>query len=398
MGIDCPGDDLVHMQEALNEALIRLKRADRRFVVVIDEAQNLEDSVLETVRLLSDFETPSAKLMQIIISGQPQLAAKLARPSLIQFRQRLAVLSRLEPFGPAETDRYIDDRLQVAGYDGGPLFTSDARALIATQSRGIPRNINNLCFNALSMGYALKCKRIDGGIVREVVKDLDLESLVREGDDTPRTDSQGSPTEPPRAFGSKRGGKPAAPPFRTTALAATLVLSSLFLFPSVRKLFVTQLDRVFSGSVMPLAKTLGLRRHPLLPTVSTTTPPGKSPVVDGAAFGLSRPTLPPTVSITAPPDNSAVVDRTARDTVPPGTPTVVIKVKAGQTLEGTSIGYFGRFDTEVAQEIRAFNPQITDPDHLETGQRIVLPGRTPSSPGTDSPGRADVGPMASARN
>ena len=180
MGIDSHGQDMVNMQGALNEALVRIKLAGRRFVLVIDEAQNLEDSVLETVRLLSDFETPSAKLMQIIISGQPQLAAKLSRPSLVQFRQRVAILSRLEAFNPADVDRYIDDRLQVAGHDGGPLFTSDARAIIAAQSRGIPRIVNNLCFNALSLGYGLRRKKIDGEIVREVVKDLDVESLVRE--------------------------------------------------------------------------------------------------------------------------------------------------------------------------------------------------------------------------
>ncbi|MGD0009154.1 MAG: AAA family ATPase [Terriglobia bacterium] len=370
MGIDSQGHDLVQMREELNEALIRLKRADRRFVLVIDEAQNLEDSVLETVRLLSDFETPSAKLMQIIIAGQPQLAAKLARPSLIQFRQRVAVLCRLGPFSPAETDRYIDDRLQVAGYDGGPLFTSDARAIIAERSRGIPRNINNLCFNALSMGYALKRQRIDREIVLEVLEDLDLESLMQEGDDVLRTDSPDSPPEPPRAFGSKWRGELGARPFRATALAAALVLASLFLFPSLRKLFVTQLDRVVSVSVVPLAKTLG----------------------------LIRPIPPPTDSPTTPVRQNAIAEPAARGTVPSGNSTVVVEVKASQTLEQISFSHFGRFDKKLLQEIRALNPQIEDINHLETGQRVVLPGRTPTSPGTDSASRVDVEPMTSARN
>jgi general secretion pathway protein A len=370
MGIDSRGHDLVQMREELNEALVRLKRADRRFVLVIDEAQNLDDSVLETVRLLSDFETPSAKLMQIIIAGQPQLATKLARPALIQFRQRVAVLCRLEPFSPAETDRYIEDRLQVAGYDGGPLFTADARAIIAERSRGIPRNINNLCFNALSMGYALKRQRIDREIVLEVLEDLDLESLIAEGDDAPRTDSPGSPTEPPRAFGSKWRGELGGRPFRATALAASLVLASLFLFPSVRKLFVTQFDRVFSFTVMPLAKTLG----------------------------LIRPIPPPTVSPTIPVHQIAIAEPAARGTVPFGNPTVVVEVKPSQTLEQISVSHIGRFDKKLLQEIRALNPQIKDINHLEAGQRIVLPGRTPTSPGTGSAGRANVEPMTSARN
>ena len=178
MGIDSQGHDLVEMHEQLNAALMRLKRAGMRFVLVIDEAQNLDDSVLETVRLLSDFETPTSKLMQIILSGQPQLALKLARPALAQLRQRIAILSRLEPFSPAETEQYIGYRLGVAGYDGGPLFTSEATAIIAARSGGIPRNINNLCFNALSLGCALGRKKVDGEIVLEAVRDLDVELLA----------------------------------------------------------------------------------------------------------------------------------------------------------------------------------------------------------------------------
>jgi general secretion pathway protein A len=370
MGISSHGQDLVQMREELNEALVRLRRADRRFVLVIDEAQNLEDSVLETVRLLSDFETPSSKLMQIIIAGQPQLAAKLARPSLVQLRQRVAVLCRLKPFSPAETDRYIDDRLQVAGYDGGPLFTPGARALIAARSRGIPRNINNLCFNALSMGYALKRKKIDQEIVREVVEDLDLESLIQPGDDAPRTDSAGSPTELPRAFAFKWRAKLEARPFRATALAASLVLASLLFFPAPRRLLRTQLDRVLPHRRAPLANSLDLRRPIPLPTVAATTRAHQN----------------------------AVAEPAPRGTAPTGNPTVVVEVKPWQTLEQISISYFGQFDQKLVQEIRTLNPQITDINHLEAGQRIVLPRRTHTSPGTYSAGRANIGPITSVRN
>lgn len=370
MGINCRGHDPVQMREELNEALVRLKRADRRFVLVIDEAQNLEDSVLETVRLLSDFETPSSKLMQIIIAGQPQLAAKLARPSLVQFRQRLAVLCRLQPFSPAETDRYIDDRLQAAGYDGGPLFTPGARTIIAQRSRGIPRNINNLCFNALSMGYALKRKKIDREIVLEVVEDLDLESLIQQGDEAPKTDPPGSPTEPPRAFTSMWRGALEARPFRATALAASLVLASLLSFPALRRPLVSQLDRVVPDRAAPLAKSLSPRRSIPPSTVSTTTPAHQNTIAESAARG----------------------------TVPSGNPTVVVEVKPWQTLEQISVSHFGRFDQELVQEIRALNPQITDINHLEAGQRIVLPWRTQTSPGTYSVGQANIGPMTSVRN
>ena len=183
MGLHTDGKDLVSMHQQLNEALVRMSRSGRRFVLVIDEAHNLDDSVLETVRLLSDFETSSSKLIQIVLAGQPQLATRLARPSLVQLRQRIAILSRLEPLSPAETGYYIAHRLQVAGYEGGPLFCREALALIGARSRGVPRNINNICFNALSLGFALQRKRIDARLLREVVADLELEPLGRESRD-----------------------------------------------------------------------------------------------------------------------------------------------------------------------------------------------------------------------
>jgi type II secretory pathway predicted ATPase ExeA len=339
MGINSHGQDLVQVREELNEALVRLKLADRRFVLVIDEAQNLEDSVLETVRLLSDFETPSSKLMQIIIAGQPQLAAKLARPSLLQLRQRVAILCRLEPFSLEETNCYIDDRLQVAGRDGPPLFSPEARAIIAARSHGIPRNINNLCFNALSMGYALRRKEIDAEIVREVVKDFDVESLVGEGDEAPPVVSAGSPLESPRATASKRHGGFRLRPLRAAALAASLVLAGLLLFFTVRRLLGTELERVFPPRVMPPAKSLDFPRPTLSPTLSTTTPAYRN----------------------------AAAEPAGRGTVPSVGPPVGIEVKPWQTRERTSGSDFGRFDKKLVQGIPALNPQITNINDLAGG-------------------------------
>src|SRR5207245_2649862 len=112
--IGCPSgetQDLVAMHQDFNRYLLQEARVGRRFILVVDEAQNLEPSVLETVRLLSDFETPRAKLLQIILSGQPELADKLAHPSLGQFRQRISILSALSPLPLLEVERYIEHRL-----------------------------------------------------------------------------------------------------------------------------------------------------------------------------------------------------------------------------------------------------------------------------------------------
>jgi hypothetical protein len=157
----------------LNEYLLAECRRGKQLVVVIDEAQNLPDPSLELLRMLSNFETPREKLMQIILAGQPQLEDKLASPHLVQLRQRISIVARLKPFTLQETNLYVGHRLQVAGYDfRASLFTQGAGAMVAEHSDGIPRNINNICFNALSLGCALKRKPIDEEIIREVLHDL----------------------------------------------------------------------------------------------------------------------------------------------------------------------------------------------------------------------------------
>jgi general secretion pathway protein A len=174
-----PASDLVSMHHQLNEALLRDARAGRQFIFVIDEAQNLSESVLETVRLLSDFETPHGKLMQIVLAGQPQLINTLMRPGMLQLTQRISVISFLDPLDAAGVEGYIDHRLGVAGYSGGALFDRAALQLIAQVSKGIPRNINNLCFGALSLGLALRRRQISREVVQEVAADQILSAIER---------------------------------------------------------------------------------------------------------------------------------------------------------------------------------------------------------------------------
>jgi len=174
LGYEGDTQDFVRMHEEFNRRLLQEARAGNRLIVVIDEAQNLDPSVLETVRLLSDFETPQAKLMHIILSGQPELADKLASPGLSQLRQRVSILHGLEPLPSWEIKNYVEHRLKIAGYQGDPIFTADAYESIADFTEGIPRNINNFCFNALSLTYALQKKLVDSDIVKEVISDLDI--------------------------------------------------------------------------------------------------------------------------------------------------------------------------------------------------------------------------------
>jgi general secretion pathway protein A len=180
MKIKYSGKDLVEMHALLHEVLLSEARVGRTVVVAIDESQNLSHEVLETVRLLSNFETPRRKLLQIILCGQPQLGHKLAHPDLVQLRQRVTILCRLAPLTVQEVSAYIDHRLQVAGHRGGNLFTPEAVLLIARESRGIPRIINTLCSSSLSIGCALERSRISPEMVQEVLADLSVDSIIAE--------------------------------------------------------------------------------------------------------------------------------------------------------------------------------------------------------------------------
>jgi general secretion pathway protein A len=171
-----PAKSSSEMHKQLGDALIAETQEGRKCVVVIDEAQNLSDAVLERVRLLTNFETSQGKLLQIILSGQPQLTDKLLQASLVQLRQRVSTVCRLELLTAEETVAYIDYRLRQAGYDGEPLFTEDALKLIAEAGQGTPRTINNLCYNSLALCSEKKSKQVDAEMVAKVAANLQLVS------------------------------------------------------------------------------------------------------------------------------------------------------------------------------------------------------------------------------
>ena len=178
LGMDSRGNDTVQLHGRLIQFLLGEAAVGRRVVVLIDEAQNLTDETLETVRLLSNFEASDRKLLQIVLTGQLELARRLKDPRLGQLSQRITVLTGLKRLPATETFSYIRHRLEVAGHQGPEIFTSSAINLIAQRSQGIPRNINRICFNALSLGFALGCKRIGRKIVQEALNDLSLDNVA----------------------------------------------------------------------------------------------------------------------------------------------------------------------------------------------------------------------------
>lgn len=160
---------------ALNAFLIERLESNETALLIIDEAQNLSPEMLEEVRLLSNLETPSSKLLQIMLVGQPELSELLARPELRQLRQRIVLRHHLRPFEIRELDEYIDERLRLAGYTGKELFSKSARKAIFGVTGGVPRLVNVVCDGALLLGYARERQKIGREIIEEVARDLELE-------------------------------------------------------------------------------------------------------------------------------------------------------------------------------------------------------------------------------
>ncbi len=172
LGIAYPraSHSLKTLVDALNEHLLRTHAAGRRTVLIVDEAQNLSREVLEQVRLLTNLETAKHKLLRIILVGQPELRALLARPDLRQLTQRITARYHLSPLDPEETAAYIGHRLRVAG-GSGSLFTPGALRAVHRRSGGIPRLINIVCDRALLGAYGQGARQVDARRVRQAARE-----------------------------------------------------------------------------------------------------------------------------------------------------------------------------------------------------------------------------------
>ena len=166
------GDSRPELTDVLNAFLLDKRSEGRRVLLIVDEAQNLSEETLEQLRLLSNLETETSKLLQIVLLGQPELDAKLALPELRQLRQRISVRWRLGPLAPEETREYVRHRLRVAGALERPIFTEAALRRVHRLSRGVPRVINLLCDRALLAGYADAQAQIGPGLVKRAADEL----------------------------------------------------------------------------------------------------------------------------------------------------------------------------------------------------------------------------------
>lgn len=193
-GIPCESRDKSHVLMRLNHWLLQRYRDRKTSVLIVDEAQNLSFEVLEEIRLLTNFETSSEKLLQIVLSGQPELEEKLRDPRLRQLRQRITMRCRTQPLSHEEMSGYINERLRIGGANGTPIFSPEAVEAIYKYSRGIPRVANLLCENSLISSFVDQVKPVPPKVVHEAAHEFELDELdpmarpvVHNGEDPSKT-------------------------------------------------------------------------------------------------------------------------------------------------------------------------------------------------------------------
>lgn len=164
-----------HVLMKLNQWLLERYRAGKTTVLIVDEAQNLSEELLEEIRLLTNLETSTEKLLQIVLAGQPELEEKLKLPQLRQLRQRIVFKSKTMPLTQDETHGYISERLRIAGANGRQIFSKETIDVIHQYSQGIPRVVNLLCEHSLINSFAEGVHTVPAKVVEEIAREFHLD-------------------------------------------------------------------------------------------------------------------------------------------------------------------------------------------------------------------------------
>jgi type II secretory pathway predicted ATPase ExeA len=180
-GIPCDSKSKSQILQRLYNWLLDRYRAGETAVLIVDEAQNLTDEVLEEIRMLTNLETFTEKLLQIVLVGQPELETKLKQPQLRQLRQRLTLRAKTHPLTLEETKAYVQQRLRIAGSDGRQIFDGEALNAVHKYANGIPRVVNLLCEHCLVSAFVDQKPNIHEGVVDAVARDFDLSDNIASG-------------------------------------------------------------------------------------------------------------------------------------------------------------------------------------------------------------------------
>jgi general secretion pathway protein A len=390
------GASKLDMLEALNTELLDSLARGGNVVVLIDEAQDLTIPVLEELRLLSNLETAKEKILQLVIAGQPELDAILARKEIRQLRQRISVSARLRPLVRKEVEAYVGARIAAAGGDVRGLFTRPALFRLWWFSGGVPRLVNAACDNALVNAYAAGRRTIRWREIGEAMRDLRRQVSWAPG--------------------------------RLKTIVARLVVALVSAGMVLGGVWLARGGNLFESRPAPVPTALA--EPPAVPVVvpvaepatATSAPPTPVPASPIAtvlveALGRSSPvpseaTVVPTLGVGAlspaaaasptPVETAAIGTREATPAIPnpAATETLVapasataestavrrVRVREGDNLTTIALRYYGSASPRTLATIRAANPWVDDPDVIWVGKELVLPG-TPAAGASSPAGR-----------
>lgn len=336
LGIDHPGDEIAGMVEALRVWLVSHHKRRETLVLLVDEAQNMPIGTLEQLRMLSNLETATEKLIQIVLVGQPELDQLLSERQLRQLESRIAVRTRLGPLSKADSTAYVRHRLKCVALDDRPAFTDGAVREVVRHGRGIPRRINVIADNALMNAYGHKLRPVTAKVVREVVRDMRIK------------DAAMKPAPAPGRWLAWSGG---------IAVAAALVVAGWVAVAPEKPA-----EGVVRRASPPAAPVLPMVAAPMPPVLPE--PPAAIPEPVPAGLSAVEPAPPPTeeaLSILA----AAAEEERARR--------AVRIVAPGDTLAGLTFEVYGRLDGAALAWVKEHNPEIVNVDRIQVGQVIEFP-------------------------
>ena len=390
---DAPAPPEAEVLAALQRKLIELHGQGLNVVLAVDEAQNMPEETLENLRVLSNLETRSDKLLQIVLVGQPELDQMLNRRSLRQLRQRIAVRASIPPLSFGQSCRYIDHRLAAAGRSAeDPLFSVSARWYLAFAARGVPRQLNIFADNALVNGYGDAAERIGLSIVREATREF--RTGARRGGRRWLTGAALAALAAVALLGGTRGWESMLPQLRPngsapaeTAIAVAVARDSAAGAGSAeaqRRPASSDAAIAAEAPAAPAGMDAPAPAEPAAVTKQVAAPPIE-PVAAPARLAATAPTAAirpsadpgqsspqPAAGATAPPASLPH----ARAAPPPelaAGESVDIVVRPGDSLLKLCQNYYGNCDATVLKRILRANPNIRSADRIASGGLLKFP-------------------------
>jgi general secretion pathway protein A len=348
-------DDSFEMVNNLHQWLIDEYKEGRNVVLIIDEAQNMPVETLENLRMLSNLETTTDKLIQIVLVGQPELEQKLNLKELRQLNQRVAIKTNIMPLNRRESMAYIRHRLTKAASKDNTIYSKRALEMIVKQAQGIPRIINILCSNALLTGYAYQQQKISSRIIKEVIADLK----------------------------GKRKGQTRLLRWGLALFAVFLLIFGIYWISRYEDVTLSTVDSLIIPAISK-EQSLKFEDNPVVsPTEKVFLYEKEIDSMNGKEPSSTiAKTVPATAKETTESSNPITeVAKTEKEQINPEEKTFPLKkiVQTGDTLYSLISDVYGHSDTELIELVKESNPKIKDINLILAGDEIVFPEARESS-------------------